>query len=55
VCDGQPSSAKPVGVGALFQPLILAGEQSGLLTRIATTGSGSLCTPMKKLTAFVEL
>jgi hypothetical protein len=30
-------------------------EQSGLLTRIATTENGSSCTPMKKLTAFLEL
>jgi hypothetical protein len=30
------------------------GEQSGLLTRIATE-SVSLCTPMKKLTGFLEL
>jgi hypothetical protein len=37
----------PVGVGAASQRLILAGERSGLLTRIATTGSGSLCTRMK--------
>jgi hypothetical protein len=28
-------SAKPVGVGAAFQPSILMGERSGLLTRIA--------------------
>jgi hypothetical protein len=34
-------SAKPVGVGAVFQPLMPAGEQSGLLTRIAATESAS--------------
>jgi hypothetical protein len=31
------------------------GEQSGLLTRIATTESGSLCRADEKLTAFLEL
>jgi hypothetical protein len=30
-------------------------EQFGLLTRIAMMESISLCTPMEKLTAFVEL
>jgi hypothetical protein len=40
---------------ATFQPLIFAGERSGLLTRIATTGSGSLCPQTEKLTAFLEL
>jgi hypothetical protein len=30
-------SAKPVGVGAVSQRLIPTGEQSGLLTHIATT------------------
>jgi hypothetical protein len=40
-------SAKPDGVGAALQLLILRGEQSGLLTRIVTTESVSLCTPMK--------
>jgi len=29
------------------QPWIVMGEQSGLLTRIATTVNGSLCAPMK--------
>jgi hypothetical protein len=32
-------SAKPVGVGAGSQPLILAGKRSGLLTHIAATES----------------
>jgi hypothetical protein len=40
-------SAKPVGVVAVSQRLIPTGEQSGLLMRIATTGSVSLCVPMK--------
>jgi len=31
------------------------GERSGLQTRPATTESVSLCTWMKKLTAFLEL
>jgi len=31
----------------MFQQWILAGEQSGLQTRIAATESVSLCTPMK--------
>jgi hypothetical protein len=35
--------------------LILAGEQSGLLMRTVTTGSGSSSGPTKKLAAFVEL
>ena len=46
---------RPVGVGAASQRLIPTGEQSGLLTHIATTESVSLCMRMKKLTAFVEL
>src|SRR5262245_58109040 len=54
---GKPSltiSRKPVGVWAGSQPLILAVEQSGLLTRIAATESVSWCQRMKK-TAFIEL
>jgi hypothetical protein len=47
-------SAKPVGVGAVLQPWIPAGEQYGLLTRIAATESVLLCDRMK-LTAFVAL
>jgi hypothetical protein len=31
------------------------GEQSGLLTRIGATESGSWCERIEKLTAFVEL
>jgi hypothetical protein len=38
----------------LYQRLILAGEQSGLQTRIAATGSGSLGAQMKPK-GFVEL
>ena len=34
-------------LGAGSQPLIPAGERSGLLTRIAATESASLCTRMK--------
>jgi hypothetical protein len=37
----------PVGGRAAFQQWIRAGEQSGLLTRIATTESASLCVRMK--------
>jgi hypothetical protein len=44
-----------VGVGAVSQPWILRDGQSGLLMRTATTESVSLCAPMKKLTAFLEL
>jgi hypothetical protein len=33
--------------GAVSQPWMPKGEQSGLQTRIATMDSGSLCTPMK--------
>jgi len=40
-------SAKPVGVGAGSQPLILRGERSGLLTLIAATEGALLCVPMK--------
>jgi hypothetical protein len=40
-------SAKPVGVWAGSQPLILREEQSGLPTRIAATESVSLCVRMK--------
>jgi hypothetical protein len=32
---------------AAFQPWIVMGEQSGLLTHTATMASGSLYTPMK--------
>jgi hypothetical protein len=41
------SQQVPFDLGAVFQPWILAGEQSGLLTRTATTEGGSLCTPTK--------
>jgi hypothetical protein len=47
--------AKPIGVGAASQPWILAGERSGLLTRIVAMGSGSQCGADEKLTAFAEL
>jgi hypothetical protein len=40
-------SAKPVGVGAVSQPWILAGEQSSLLMRIAVTVSVSLRAQMR--------
>jgi hypothetical protein len=40
-------SAKPGGVGAASQQWIPTGEQSLLLTRIATTESVSLCMSMK--------
>jgi len=40
-------SVQPVGVGAVSQPLIPAGERFGLLTHIAATESGSLCARMK--------
>jgi len=40
-------SARPVGVGAASQRWILAGEQSSLLTRIATTENISLFARMK--------
>jgi len=47
-------SAKPLGVGAAFQPLMPTGEQSGLLTLIAAE-SGFIVRADEKLTAFVEL
>jgi hypothetical protein len=49
------TSVKPVGVGRASQRLILTGERSGSQTRIAMMANASLCGPMKKLTAFVEL
>jgi hypothetical protein len=45
-------SAKPVGVGAASQRLILAGEQSGLLTHIAATESRFVCELMKSSRRF---
>jgi hypothetical protein len=39
-------SKAPVGVGAAAQAWIPTGERSGLLTHIATTENGSLCTRM---------
>jgi hypothetical protein len=39
--------AKPVGVRAASQPLILKGEHSGLLTHTATTEGALLCTRTK--------
>jgi len=45
-------SAKPVGVGSASQPWILAGEQSGLPMRIATTENASLCVRMKSWVLF---
>jgi hypothetical protein len=44
--------AKPDGVGAGFQFSILKGEQSGLLTRMATE---SVSSSGPKKSAFVEL
>jgi hypothetical protein len=44
-----------VGAGAAFQPLMPTGEQSGLQTHIAAMESATLCLPMKRLTAFLEL
>jgi hypothetical protein len=46
-------SAKPVGATVTSQPLILKDEQSGLLTRTATTESVSMRAD-EKLTAFLE-
>jgi hypothetical protein len=43
---------KPDGVGAAFQPMIVKGEQSGLLTHIATTESVSLCARTRSLLRF---
>jgi hypothetical protein len=40
-------SAKPIEVWAGFQPWIVMGEQSGLLTGIAAMEAVSLYTPMK--------
>ena len=38
--------ARPDGVGAVYQPWIVAGEQSGLPTHIAATESVSSCMRM---------
>jgi hypothetical protein len=48
------NSARPDGVGAAYQLLILRGERSGLQTRVATTESVSSRAD-EKLTAFLEL
>jgi hypothetical protein len=39
--------SKPVGAGAVCQPLSFRGGRSGLLTRIVAMGSVSLCVRMK--------
>ena len=39
----------------MSQRLIPTGEQFGLHTRVAATGSATLCVRDEKLTAFVEL
>jgi len=46
---------KADGVGAASQPWILRGEQSGLLTHIATDGKRFVVRADEKLTAFLEL
>jgi hypothetical protein len=48
-------SEKPVGVGAAFQRLILAGERSGLQTHHRDDGKRFVVRAEEKLTAFVEL
>jgi hypothetical protein len=45
--SSQTISAKPVGVGAAYQPSIPKTARFGLLMRIATTEGGSLCMLMK--------
>src|SRR5439155_18056200 len=47
-------SAKPVEVGAAYQPLILRGERSGLSMHPATTESVSLCVPNKGSQFFIR-
>jgi hypothetical protein len=42
-------------LGLRLSGRFVEGEQSGLLTRTAMTGGASLCVPMKKPTAFLEL
>jgi len=42
----------PYGVWAASQPWIPTGEQSGLQTHTVTTGSGSLCEPLKSSLRF---
>src|SRR4029078_1479087 len=49
------SSAKPVGLGAVWQLWTCTGEQSLSLTHIATTESVSLCTRMKSCQHFLNL
>jgi len=46
---------KPSEVGAVCQPWIVAGAQSGLQTRIAATEGVSLCDADEELMAFMEL
>jgi hypothetical protein len=48
-------SRNAVGAWVMSQLLILRGEQSGLLMRIATTGRRYVVHADEKLTAFVEL
>jgi len=48
-------SAKPVGVGARFQPWIVKDERSGLWTRTGGDGRRFIVTADQKVSAFVEL
>jgi hypothetical protein len=53
--SSQSISAKPVGVGAAFQRLILTGERSGSQTYNRGQGKRFVNRADEKLTAFVEL
>jgi hypothetical protein len=48
-------SAKPIGVGAISQLWILAGERSSLMTHIAATAKRFVMRAIEKLTAFIEI
>src|SRR6267378_68770 len=48
-------SAKPVGVGARFQPWIVKDERSGLWTRTGETDGVSLSPPTKRSALLLNL
>jgi hypothetical protein len=53
--SSQTGSARPDGVWAGSQPLILRAKRSGLLTHIAADGRRFIVRADGKLSAFVEL
>jgi hypothetical protein len=47
-------SAKPVGVGDVSQPWILAGKRSSLLMRIVVMDNASVCVRMKQAANWLD-